>query len=483
MRRCASAPPRPPWPGTTRCASRRPRPPRSVTSSRWSGCGRRPSTGSASTASREASTFRTGALPDDFPPIHLTSDRERAQPGLTLLSLKPWGAPEAGSTTPAPGAGGYIAALDDEGYVVWYYRTALGVLDAHTVTNGDILFTYDEVALREVDVLGREVRELDGRVALDVAPNAFDGTPRTTSKGVRMETDSVHHDAQLLPNGDVIFLSTELRQLTGPSLCGEDSAQSTYNVVADVVVEADADTGKIVQRWPLLDVFDPFERPGNEFCNEGSAFAPPNFFYPGTDSLRDWNHANSIALDEADNELVVSARHLSSIFALRYHADADGPAGQLLWELGADGTLQLDGEPTSYQHAAKVLPGNRILAYDNGNYHPDAPVSGGGAPPYSRAVMYQIDPDAGTARQTWQYITHNADGTPVFTGFLGDADLLDNGDILITNGTIADADGHLTARIVEVEPDSNDIVYDLTVGDAMHRWSVYRSERFATLTP
>jgi len=428
-------------------------------------------------------TFRTGALPADFPPIHLTIDRARSQPGLTLLSLKPWGAPAAGSTSPSPGTGGYIAAVDGEGYVVWYYRTALGVLDAHTVPNGDVMFTYDEVALREVDVLGREVRELDGHVALDVLPTALDGTPRTTSEGVRVDTDSVHHDAQLLPNGDVIFLSTELHRLTGPSMCGEHSARSTYNVVADVVVEANADTGKIVQRWPLLKVFDPFERPGGELCHVGPPLAPPNFFYPGTKSLRDWTHANAISLDRADNELVVSSRHLSSIFALRYHADADGPAGELLWELGAHGTLRLDGEPTSYQHAAKLLPGDRILAYDNGNDHPDAPVSGGGAHPYSRAVMYQLDPKAGTARQVWQYITRNADGTPVFTAFLGDADLLDNGDILVTNGTIVGADGGFTARIVEVDPRSNDIVDDLTVGDARHSWSVYRSERFATLTP
>ena len=428
----------------------------------------------------KALTFRTGALPPDFPPIHLTVDRTRSQPGLTLLSLQPWGG--TAGVAPEDLAHGYIAAVDDDGYVVWYLRSALGVLDAHTVPNGDVMFTYDELAMREVDVLGRLVRELDGHIALDVAPETLDGVPRTTANGVRVDADSVHHDAQLLPNGDVLFLSTEMHPLTGPSKCGESTAESTYNVIADVVVEADADTGKVVQKWPLLDVFDPFERPGNELCNLGPKIAPPNYFYLGTDSLRDWTHANSVFFDEADNALVVSSRHLSSIYAVRYHADSEGPAGELLWELGAQGTLKLDGEPTSYQHAAEVLPGNRILAYDNGNFHPDAPSSGGGAPPYSRAVIYQLDPDAGTARQTWQYITHNADGTPAFTAFLGDADLLENGNILITNGTLA-GPGGLSARIVEVEPKSNDIVYDLTAGDAQHSWSVYRSERFPTLTP
>jgi hypothetical protein len=402
---------------------------------------------------------------------------------LTLLSLKGWSPPEAGSKNPTPSAGGYIAAVDADGYVVWYLRTELGVLDAHTVPNGDVMFTYDELELREVDVLGNIVHELAGRIASDVAPKNIDGVPRTTSKAVRVDTDSVHHDASLLPNGDVLFLSTELKKLTGKSQCGETAAQTTYNVIADIVVEADPDTGKVVQQWPLLDVFDPFERPGGEFCNIGSNFAPPNYYYLGTPSLRDWTHANSVVLDAPHNELVVSARHLSTVFALRYHADKDGPAGELLWELGKDGTLQFQGEPMSYQHAAEVDSGNRIFVYDNGNYHADAPINGSGGPPYSRAVEYRIDPERGTARQVWQHILRRPDGSPIFTTFLGDVDLLGNGNVLVTHGTIADQNGNLTARVIEVDPKTDDVVYDLTVGDATHSWSVYRSERFSTLTP
>ena len=428
-------------------------------------------------------TFRTGALPEDFPPLRLENDRQRSQPGLTLLSLKQWSAPPAGSPSAIPVRIGYIAAIDDEGYVVWYVRTELGILDAHTESDGNVMFTFDELVLREVDVLGRDVRELAGKIALDVAPTHISGVARATRKAVRVDTDSVHHDASLLPNGHALFLSTELRRLTGPSQCGEQTSKSSYNVIADIVVEADVDTGEVVQTWPLLDVFDPFKRPGHELCTEGPALAPPNYYYTGTDSLRDWTHANSVVLDEEHNELVASSRHLSAIFALRYHADADGPAGEKLWELGQDGTLQLDGEPTSFQHAAEVLPNDEILAYDNGNYHADAPVSGGGGAPYSRAVIYKVDRKAGKAREVWQHIADDPSGSPVFTAFLGDVDLLDNGDILITHGAIADAKGSLTARIIEVDRKSKDIVYDLSVGDATHPWTVYRAERFATLTP
>ena len=433
----------------------------------------------------EPLTFTSGALPDDFPPLRLAevdADADAIASGLTLLSLKPWSPAPSGRGS-APAAGGYLAAVDHEGFVVWYHPTEVGVLDARMLPSGNVMFTYDEVALREIDVLGRTVRELAGRVALDRAPTDPFGRPRTSGDATRVETDSVHHDATPLPNGNVVLLSTELREMTGPAQCDEPAGEATYQIIADVIVEIDPDSGEVAKEWPLLDVYDPFERPGSELCIEGSPFAPPNFFYADVEGVRDWTHANSVVLDEERNELVVSARHLSAVFALRYEDDDDGPAGQLLWELGPDGTLELDGEPSYYQHAAEVLRDDELLVYDNGNSRPSAPISGGGAPPYSRGVIYELDRDGGTARQVWEHRLEHPDGRPVFTAFLGDADQLPNGNILLTHGAIGDAQGRFTARIVEVVRDSGEVVFDLTVGDEASQWTVYRSERFETLTP
>jgi hypothetical protein len=371
--------------------------------------------------------------------------------------------------------------VDADGSIVWYHRTDLGVLDVRQLPNGNLLFTYDEVAVREIDVLGRPVRELAGRIALDVAPQDLAGTPRATDQAVRMDTDSAHHDAALTSDGTILLLSSEVRELTGPPMCGEDAAEVTYSVIADVVVELDADTGEIVDEWPLLDVYDPFERPGTELCNQGSPLAPPNYFYNADDAdVRDWTHANSVVVDEDRNALIVSLRHLSAVVALRYADDDDGSAGELIWELGPDGTLALDGEPPSYQHAAEVLADGALLVYDNGN-------QAAGGPPRSRGVIYEIDdgssdPSDWTATQVWEHVLR-IDGRPAFTPFLGDADAVGEGNVLLTYGAIGDQERGFTARIVEVVRDTGDVVYDLAVGDADHSWTAYRAERVPTLTP
>lgn len=437
-------------------------------------------------------SLTSGPLPEDFPPIELEVDAERAAEGLTLLSLKPWGPPNDGRAAPYEGPDrpkGYLAAVDHEGYVVWYHATDRGVLDARQTDTG-FMFTYDEAVVREVDVLGRLTRELAGRVATDIAPVDFDGERRATDDATPMDTDSAHHEAGPLPSGNLLLLSTELRALTGPPQCGEGGDEVTYQVISDIVVEVEPDSGEIAGEWPLADVYDPFDRPGEELCVDGPEFAPPNYFYP-VEAPRDWTHGNSVVLDEERNALIVSLRHLDAVLALRYQDDADGPAGELLWELGPDGTLPLDGEPTYYQHAAEVLDDGSILVYDNGNSRPGASVGGGGDPPYSRAVIYEVD-DSGadraewTARQEWEHVLVDEGGRPVFTAFLGDVDALDTGSILITHGAIADERGNFNARVVEVSrggETDGDVVFDLRVGDETTGWTVYRSERIASLTP
>lgn len=436
--------------------------------------------------------FSSGPLPEDFPPIELEADASRMAEGLTLLSLKPWGAPVDGQSVPEDSEdqpSGYLAVVDDEGFVVWYHATELGVLDARQV-DGGFMYTYDETVVHEVDLLGRLTNELAGRVATDIAPADLLGRERATEDATPMDTDSAHHDAGPQSNGNLLLLSTELRELTGPPQCDETTDEVTYPVISDVVAEVAPDSGEIVGEWPLADIYDPFERPGEELCNMGAPFAPPNFFYPVEDR-RDWTHGNSVVLDEDRNALIVSLRHLSAVVAIRYQDDDDGPAGELIWELGPDGTLPLEGEPSYYQHAAEVLDGGEILVYDNGNSRPGAAVGGEGDPPYSRAVIYEVDDasdDEGewSARQVWEHRLDHEEGLPVFTAFLGDVDELDNGNVLVTHGAIADDRGVLSARIVEVTRDGDtddEVVFDLRVGDGTEGWTVYRSERIASLVP
>ncbi len=99
---------------------------------------------------------------------------------------------------------------------------------------------------------------------------------------------------------------------------------------------------------------------------------------------------------------------------------------------------------------------DEVLLYDNANEkdHPE-----------SRAVRYRLDFANWTAEQVWAW------GTGDFTENLGDADLLDSGNVLVCAGGKQD-DGD-DARVIEVEAEG-DVVWELTVGDDR---SIYRATR------
>ena len=435
--------------------------------------------------------WTTGALPDDLPPVSVASaDPDRMAPGVTVFNAFAWDPVPEG--TP-PGDAGFILAVDEEGHVVWYHRLLHQVLDVDTTPRGTFLVTAGESLIQEIDLHGSIVREWGTRVATEYAVKDLQGRPLSGEDTMPIDIDSAHHEVTELSTGNVMTLSTEVIELDpedAARIC-PDNPEAT--IVGDIVVELSPE-GDVVQEWPLSAVYDPALAPGTEMCIQGMPVAPPNWFYPGRGLTRDWTHANAIEVIEERNTLLVSLRHLDAIVALRYHDSKEGRAGQLLWSLGAAGSVALEGEPPRHQHAMEVADDGTLLLYDNGNMRPGTALVGGSEPPYSRAVRYQIDGDAGTARQVWEHRDRWADGRPVYTPFLGDVDLEPNGNVLITHGGGSSAAGGFLAKVVEVVPGSapdgsaDEIVFDLLVGDGSAPpaggpagWSVYRAERLPSL--
>ena len=415
--------------------------------------------------------WTTGALPDDLPPLRLDLATEASAPGFTVFNAMSFVAPPEGELPDA----GFVLAVDDSGAVVWFHRLVPQVLDVSRTERGTFLLTAGESVIQEVNLLGETVKEWGSRVATEAPGQDLQGRPLASDATVPVDIDSAHHEVHELPNGNTITLSTELIELTeeqAAELCPDNPKTS---IVSDTVAELSPD-GELVQEWKLSDVFDPMERPGTEMCIDGPLLAPPNWFYGVEGGTRDWTHANAVEVDEENNALLVSLRHLDSIVALRYRDDDDGAAGELLWELGPEGTLELEegGTYPSHQHAMELQEDGSLLMYDNGNLR---------QPPVSRAVQYEIDVEAGTARQVWEHADTYADGRPVFTPFLGDVDRLPNGNVLITHGGGSLASGVMIGRIVEVDPATDELVFDLQVGDGTQPqgWTVYRSTRYESL--
>jgi len=433
----------------------------------------------------------TGRLPDDLPPVTThQADPDRIQPGVTVFSAFSWDPVPEGQEPPDAG---YLLAVDNAGAVVWYQRLTHQLLDVATTTRGTFLVTAGESVIQEIDLFGAVVNEWATRVATTYAVEDLQGRRLASDDALAIETDSAHHEVIELPNGNLMTLSTELLEIdpaAAARLCPDDPEP---RLVGDVVVELTRD-GEIVQEWPLSDVYDPVEHPGTEMCVDGPLLAPPNWFYNRDGGIRDWSHANAVELYEPWNALIVSARHFDGIFAIRYHDDDDGPAGELLWSFGVTGTLRLDGEPPYHQHAMEMDGPDTMILYDNGNLRPGTVVGGGSEPPFSRAVQYRLDLDRGVVTQIWEHRDTWNDGRPIFTPFVGDVDRLGNGNVLITHGGGSSADGGYLAKIVEVvqgpaaDGSEDDIVLDLEVGTGAARpdgapsgWTVYRAERLPSL--
>jgi hypothetical protein len=142
-----------------------------------------------------------------------------------------------------------------------------------------------------------------------------------------------------------------------------------------------------------------------------------------------------------------------------------------------------------------VTPDGNILLFDNGNLRPGtnfdpADAAGDGDLPYSRVAEFHLDTTTMTVSQTWEWLAPDGAGGHLYCPFIGDADLLDNGDVLATFGgavepasdNVGDPANRKWGRIVEIARDSNDdVVWDVSVRDpaaqSFTSYSVYRSER------
>ncbi len=433
-------------------------------------------------------TITTGALPADLPPITTTSNPKLMAPGVTLFTVTLLAAPTAVPGTPAPMLGTAIA-VDSSGNVVWYHRTPLPLSDARMMPNGHILYEYNDMGGQEIDILGHLVREWAGR--LERGALAQDQYGRTVAgpDAIPVDTDSIHHELSVLPNGNFLTISTELRTVEGfaKPLCGEAESQFTgsYQLISDVIVEFDPDTGRVVRQFPIADYLHPQTNSADaNICGPGGVTmrVVPNSLYPSAPDAHDWTHANAVILDAKHNRLLVSIRHLDTVLAIRYRDDRHGRSGAQLWRLGPDGgdfKLVGSGLWQYHQHALELEADGSLLLYDNGNDRPDTD------PFFSRAVRYEIH-DRGprskwTVRQQWEFRS-SLDDAPAYAFFVGDADQLSNGNVLIDNGGIALTGKGVNAQIVEVKPagrQGGTVVFDLRVTGPLS--FAYRARRIPSL--
>src|SRR3954447_2500822 len=172
----------------------------------------------------------------------------------------------------------------------------------------------------------------------------------------------------------------------------------------------------------------------------------------------DYVHVNSIQQLEPSGDILVSARHLDTIFII------DRKTGDLKWTLGGKFSKvtpnRTVGDPRggfSHQHYARIS-GNRLFVFDNGNLFPDLP---------SRAAVYQLDSQPPN-KMVFEFPEPN--GRQRYS--LGSVQLLRDDQLLIGWGAVNEQDMDKPQRAVSiVDIASGKEVFSI---DMAPSWLTYR---------
>ena len=368
-------------------------------------------------------TFTTGKVPGTIPEFEVTVHKpELVTPGITLFGLA--------TDTEDPNEPLYLA-VDEAGEIVWYYNDLdadhnLTDREARLLPDGRILLSMKS-SYRLIDPAGNTLGEIIG------GPDVGGG---------------LHHDAVLLDNGNFVTLTTEQQTINVPELGGDALLRG------DKIVELDANND-VLWTWSSFDHLDTQSFPGQLAKKKNKKKGD-----------YDWTHANALQALDGGDALLMSLRHQHEVLKI------NRATGEIEWRLGPFGDFELtQGEWFYAQHAPELHDDGRIFIYDNGNERPNSPLD------YTRGVMYQLDFDAMTATQLWSYTC------PEYGSFLGDIDLLESGNVLVTNGGIRlqgpqapPGDGRLLEVTQEDEPK---LVWELRASEAF----IYRSERISSFWP
>jgi len=370
--------------------------------------------------------YTTPPLPTaegDFPPIRIRAPlRDKMEPGVTVVSVRRQapGRPD----NPASTRFGMILAVDAAGEPVWYYQHDARISDFERGPDGNLFICTLDYEIVEVDLLGNTAAKWHAA-----------GRPQGAGDGIPVDTMTFHHEIDVLPNGNLVVLGTELREIPNyyTSETDANAPRKTQKVMGDQVIEFQRD-GRIVWKWNAFDHLDPMRIGYETFSGY--------WVRRGFPDTLDWSHANNLLYDRANDCLLVSFRYQSAIVSI------DRKSGQLRWILGKpDKWLEQQqkllfraGDNTRWfhhQHAPFPTQRGTMLVFDNGNYQTmpfEAPL-----PPnqtYTRAVEYRIDERARTVQQVWESETGPGPDSVVSVAMGNTEQLPKTGNILVSYGAL-----------------------------------------------
>ncbi len=370
-------------------------------------------------------SFTTGALPVYVPQgTLLVNNTERSQPGWTLMNVQV-GDGNVGAMSNFPAT---VVMYDHDGYPVWYFQNGTtndrgGAVSVDLLDNGNILIGPAAAEPpREVDLAGNIIWE---------GPNPL---------GAGGAGALTHHVGKLS---------------NGHYLIQRDVRSSGMSGVTGVQLEELTAQNEVVWTWNLFDFLTP----------------PPT-------APRDWCHGNYSTIDIERDEVYVSCRWLGLIKTTYIN-----PTYQ--WHMAATYNGENMGDvafnPLASRftdiHCPEIHDDGTISFFDNGGWN--GSINPAPAGTYrSRVLEFAVDQVGKQATLVWEF-PGNFDVDPWFREefylpWWGDADRLDNGNVLITAGVRGPGS---TSHVFEVTKEQGEVVWDFTLPDDH---GVYRAERIPT---
>ena len=320
-------------------------------------------------------------LPSEFPLLRRTTPLDpRSTEGTVLLTLGKWLSPGAFFET----------AVDRNGVPV-YVRETANSMDLRRQAIG-------QYSVARGGDNGADIVELDEQ---------FREVRRWRTRGL-VHTDG--HDAILNSDGTAYLMAYEPNATTG---------------LTDAIIQHISATGDVLFEWNSADHVD----------------VDAETVVGANDP--DYAHINSFEV-MADGDLLVSFRHLSSVFKIARRAHDGFAEGAVVWRLGGrasdftftDTTGAPDGGPCA-QHTATQLDNGDIMVFDNGawNLKPLCidPADPSGPPVAripTRIAEWSLDETTMSASMVKDFKVGNAQGDR-YAIFAGSAQPLDGGNTVV----------------------------------------------------
>ncbi len=359
-------------------------------------------------------------LPHDFPELSVTRPGNPA-PGWYLTG-------DLGSTS---GGSTYTMVLDNHGTPVWY-RTSVRSGSANAT-----LLAQDQITWASFII-----NNPDG------AFEVYDLKSQTTRWITRAGLVLDFHELQPLPNGDLMLVASPLR--ANVNLTAVGGPLSGY--LSDCLLFEVDPLGRVVWSWRASD-----------HIAVGESTHPVPFGI-GLLTAYDAFHCNSIDVDLASGNILLSARHTSAVYRI------DKASGRIIWKLGGN-VMTGDGEQIlkivddqdgtfNAQHDARFQPNGDVSLYDDESFTTHVA---------ARAVQYHISVRDGTAALVWSFQSpdgRNSAATGSFRRLHGGTDNVigwgvktptlftevdQNGNVLLD---VTFTHGEIAYRVIKVQADA-----------------------------